>query len=320
MYRIIVRLFLPALFLSVLVPDGSAQVSILSVRPDTTGTDIRIIHGDHIACLPGAAVPSRHQLFLMIEGTGSAARDLLYFDTSIASLGYAVISLDYPNNVITTVCSNSQDSSCFYGFRQEIVFGTPVSPVVQVDSVNSICHRLQQFLMYLTKHYPEQGWQEYIKDSTIQWEKVIAAGHSQGAGHAAYLGKRFRMAKVLIFSGPQDYLSYFNMPAGWLSDCSATEPSRYVAFLHVRDPYDFRKQRMNCETLMQIKNTDTMQVSEPDTLMVMPGEPVNKGRQILVTDVQTSNPHGSVLEPRFHKVWEYMLMGEGKTADPSPAK
>src|SRR5882724_8772270 len=52
------------------------------------------------------------------QGTGSSAQNLSFFDTMIASMGYPVISLDYPDNVITTVCSNSKDSSCFDGFRQ----------------------------------------------------------------------------------------------------------------------------------------------------------------------------------------------------------
>jgi hypothetical protein len=144
---------------------------------------------------------------------------------------------------------------------------------------------------------------------------------------------------VLIFSGPQDYLSYFNTPASWLSDSSQTDISRYFAFLHVRDPYDFRKQRIDCETLMQIKPADTIQtghtdslpvkhtvaiqakhtgpmqaghgdpmpVKESDTTMVSPGLAVKSGRHILVTNIETANPHGSVLNPAFRKVWEYML-------------
>jgi pimeloyl-ACP methyl ester carboxylesterase len=247
----------------------------------------------------------------MIEGTGSAARDLYYFDTAIASLGYSVISLDYPNNVITTTCSDSHDSSCFNAFRQEIVFGTPVSPIVQVDSVNSLYNRLLAWLRYLVQHDPGHGWEEYLHDDAIQWDKIMVGGHSQGAGHAAYFGKKFRLDRVLIFSGPQDYLGYFHTPAGWLSDSSATERSRYYAFLHVRDPYDFSKQWMNCETLMQIRRTDSGLVNGPDTLMVSPGlAPARTSRHIFVTDIQSNNPHGSTLGREFRQVLEYMLEGE----------
>jgi hypothetical protein len=313
------RIFLPALFLVVLFPDAPAQMNMISVSPDSTGTAIRTIHGNHFAYSSGS-VPSRHRLILMIQGTGTSAKDFSFVDTVFASMGYPVISLDYSNNVITTVCSNSRDSACFNGFRQEIVFGTPVSPVVEVDSPNSIYHRLQQFLLWLEQRYPQQEWGEYIKDSVIQWERIIVAGHSQGAGHAVYLGKRFKVDRVLIFSGPQDYLSYYNSPASWLSDSSQTGLPRYFAFLHTRDPFDFFKQRINCETLMQIKKTGAapgamagpVSPDEPDTLMVAPGLPVKGGRHILVTDIPSQNPHGSTLDPVFRKVWEYMLGEDGE--------
>jgi len=112
------RLLLSALFIIVLFPDAKAQMNTISVSPDSTGPGIRIIHGNHFAYSSGS-VPSRHRLVLMIQGTGSSAQNLSFFDTMIASMGYPVISLDYPDNVITTVCSNSKDSSCFDGFRQE---------------------------------------------------------------------------------------------------------------------------------------------------------------------------------------------------------
>jgi hypothetical protein len=295
-------------FVFVFVVGLRAQVHVIYARPDNTDTSIQIIHGNHFG-FTDPAVPSKHRLVLMIEGTGSAAGDLFSFDTLIAGMGYAVISLDYSNNVITTVCSNSHDSSCFDNFRQEIVFGTPASPEVNVDSANSLTNRFRQFLRWLVKNDPGQGWEEYIPDDAIRWEKIIAAGHSQGAGHAAYLGKKFKLARVLIFSGPQDYLSYFHEPSGWLSDSSQTDVSRYFAFLHVRDPYDFHKQLSNCETLMQISGA-VVQPDLHDTMMVSPGVAPKTDKHILVTDIQTQNPHGSVLGAEFKPVWEYMLEGK----------
>jgi len=289
-----------------------AQVHVVYTRPDSTDSSIQTFHGNHFA-YTNPSVTSKHQLVLMIEGTGAAARDLFSFDTTIAGLGYAVISLDYSNNVITTVCSNSNDSSCFDNFRQEIVFGTPVSSVVNVDSVNSLYNRFRQFLHWLVKNDPGQGWEEYLQDDSIQWGKVIAAGHSQGAGHAAYLGKKFKLARVLIFSGPQDYLSYYHEPSGWLSDSSRTDVSRYFAFLHMHDPYDFSKQLANCEMLLQLYKTDAGQMPRADTLMVSPGLAPRTDRHILVTDIQTQNPHGSVLGFEFRQVWEYMLEGDTGT-------
>jgi hypothetical protein len=301
------RIVLSLIFVPLFWSDLNAQLHVVAVSPDSTGSAIRTIHGNHFA-YTNAAVVSKHRLVLMIEGTGSAAQDLFSFDTSIAALGYAVISLDYPDNVITTTCSNSTDRSCFDGFRQEIVFGTPVSPIVEVDSVNCLYNRLLQFLHYLVLRDPGQGWGEYIQGDLIQWDKIIAGGHSQGAGHAAFLGKHFPLARVLIFSGPQDYLAVYHTPSGWLSGKSMTAPSQYYAFLHVRDPYDFNKQLANSKVLMG--GADTLMVSPGIALPVTPGLPAGRRRHILVTNIETKDPHGSTLEPLFRPVLKYMLADE----------
>ena len=103
-----------------------AQLKVQFISPDATDGGITVVHGPHIALYDPAA-PSRHQLLLMIAGTGGVAVYTRRFDSCFAAMGFHVISIDYPNNVISTTCSNSKDSSCFDDFRQEINFGTPVS-------------------------------------------------------------------------------------------------------------------------------------------------------------------------------------------------
>jgi len=298
------RTFLLAgLFSIVLSFPVTAQVQIIPVNPAQTGALIQSIHGDHLALID-TTLKLLNKLVLMIVGTGASARDNLPFDSFAASRGYHVISLDYNNTVITTACSNSADSACFNNFRQEIVFGEPVSELVAVDSANSIYHRFYELLLYLSKKYPRQGWQQYVNGNAIQWQKIIVAGHSQGAGHAAYLGKKFPVYRVLIFAGPQDYLVHFNSPASWLSQKGVTNSSKYFAFLHLKDPFDFNKQLAGCLQLMQ--------AVKADTILVQPGAAVTTSRHILVTNIESANPHGSMLQPVFTKAWTYLL-----SADPS---
>lgn len=288
-------------FISFLFFDLGAQVQTILISPKQTDPLIRTIHGDHVAYLPA---PSRvkNQLMLMIVGTGGLAKDLRPFDSTVASLGYHVISIDYNNSVITTACSESEDSTCFDTFRQEIMFGTPVNALVDVDSINSIYNRFYKLLIYLAKNNPQQGWKQYADMNQIQWKNIIVAGHSQGAGHAAYLAKHFALARLLIFAGPQDYMNQYASPAAWLSGKKATDPSRYTAFLHTSDPFNYTKQLHNCMTLMGKANRDT--------LLVKPGKPVKSSSRILVTDFATNDPHGSMFNLRFQKVWKYMLQPE----------
>ena len=104
----------------------------------------------------------------------------------------------------------------------------PVSDKISVRPANSILNRLQKLLVYLVKQDPDGGWGEFVADGQPVWSRIVVAGHSQGAGHAAYLGKMFPVDKVLMFSGPQDYFDDLDKPAPWLARPSATPPSRYL--------------------------------------------------------------------------------------------
>ena len=275
-----------------------AQVKIFRVNPRTTNSSIERVHSAHIVAYDNQ-IPSKQRLILMIVGTGGHASYSRDMDSVFATMGYHVISLDYENNVITTVCSRSEDSTCFDNFRKEIITGDPVSDKVEVDTTNSLLNRFNYLLRYLVSHDPEGKWNEFYVEGQPVWNKIISAGHSQGAGHAAYLGKMFRLSRVLMFSGPQDYLDDLHKPGAWQSEKSATPPSRFFAFLHLKDPFNVNHQIADDMKLMNL--------SRVDTIMVQPGVPVQGHAHILVNDIPTNNPHGSTISLQFVNVWKYML-------------
>jgi pimeloyl-ACP methyl ester carboxylesterase len=276
----------------------SAQVKLLQVRPQMTDTGIAEIHGPHIALYDSTA-DARPELVFMIEGTGARALGCRKFDSCFARMGYHVISIDYPNDVITTVCSDSPDSACFDGFRQEIVFGTPVSGKVAVDSVNCIVNRLARLLGWLVEHDPQGGWGAYLEDGRPRWDRIVVAGHSQGAGHAAYLGKSYALAGVIMLSGPQDYLKVFNRVAPWQSQQGQTPASRQFAFLNLQDPFNYSFQVADVAAVTGF--------SAKDTTMVLAGEPVTGDRHIFVNDLDTKDHHGSTMNEVFVPVWQYIM-------------
>ncbi|MBO9730118.1 MAG: hypothetical protein J7623_15880 [Chitinophaga sp.] len=298
--RIISTLFIMALLMSV---TGRTQVKLQTVSPELTGAGLTQIHTPHLVATPGLK-NNRHQLLVMIPGTGGSAdcRAFRVFDSSFAVMGYYVVTLDYPNNVITTTCSKSEDSTCFDHFRQEIMFGTPVSDKVAVDTLNSLVNRLTKLLQYMAAK--DVRWKEFTAKGKPLWDKIIAAGHSQGAGHAAYMGKQFKLRGVLMFSGPQDYLVNFNMPSRWQRESGHTPVNRYYAFLHVRDPFNFSYQ------VADVTAINHQQVT--DTTMVQPQVAVKSTRHILVTDTDKAEPHGSTLGVQFLPVWRYMIFGAGR--------
>lgn len=302
--RIFLRCLLVVLAILVL-PGGSlyAQVKVLYVEPGQTDPAIETVHGPNVALYDPKAV-SRHRLFFFMVGTGGNASNSVAFDSTFAKWGYHAISIDYENNVITVASAHSLDTNSFNQYRKAIITGGVEGDKVKVDSANSILNRFQKLLVYLVAHDPKGGWDEFVKDGQPVWNRIVVAGHSQGSGHAAYLGKMFDVDRVLMFSGPQDYMDDLHQPAPWLDGKSATPPSRFYAFLSKNDPFNVNHQEANCMKLMDL--------SELKTLAVKPGEPIQGNYRILVNDAPKKGAHGSTLSTQFTNVWEYMIGGSGK--------
>lgn len=76
---------------------------------------------------------------------------------------------------------------------------------------NSLKQRLGDLFAYLHTEYPTEGWNEFLMDPLLfggsnfpRWDNIIVSGHSQGAGHAAYLAKTETLHGAVMISGPQD--------------------------------------------------------------------------------------------------------------------
>jgi hypothetical protein len=274
-----------------------AQVKVLHIDPQQTDASIEEVHGPHIA-LYDPQVASSHRLLVFLVGTNGNAEGSLAINSAFTKWGFHSIGLDYEDNVAAVSCAHSSDSACFDKYRSAIVTGASVSDKIKIDSANSILNRLQKLLAYLVKQDPEAGWDEFVTDNQPNWSRIVIAGHSQGSGHAAYIGKLYAVDRVLMFSGPQDYLDDLDKPAPWQARASATPPSRFFAFLNLKDPFNERHQIANCMVLMG--------PSKPDTAMVQPGEVIQGSHQILVNDIDTKQAHGSTLFPDFENVWKYM--------------
>ena len=281
----------------------SAQVKILHIEPGQTDSAIETVHGPNIA-LYDQQVPSRHLLYLFIVGTGGKATGSQRMDSIFATWGYHAVSIDYEDDVIAVACAHSLDSTSFGRYRDAIVTGAPVSNKIKVDTANSILNRFQKLLVYLVKNDPKGGWSQFLKNEQPVWSRIIVAGHSQGTGHAAYIGKMFKVNRVFMFSGPQDYMDDLHRPAPWQAIKSATSPSRFFAFLAMKDPFNVHHQVANCMMLMNL--------SKPDTLLVKPGEVIHSDCHILINNIPTKWPHASTLFPQFENVWKYMLTADDK--------
>jgi pimeloyl-ACP methyl ester carboxylesterase len=292
--------------ITMLSVSARAEDKVLRIDPPQTDAAIESVHGPHLA-LYDPAVPSNHRLLLFFVGTGVHAEESLALDESFARLGYHVIALDYENTVVAASCVHSTDSACFDTYRAAIVSGTPGSDKIRVDPANSILNRFDKLLAYLTKEDAAGGWNEFFAAGKPAWNHIVLAGHSQGSGHAAYIAKLYAVDKVLMFSGPQDYLSDFDKPAPWESRPSATPPSRFYAFLNLSDPFNESHQVASCEALMHL--------TKAQPYMVEPAQSITGVHQILVTDADSKRAHNSTVSPQFENVWQYLgTIGEQSAA------
>lgn len=316
MYRFLLVLFI--LHLQTTLPSQDCETSEVIQRSiaaeDTDSAFATELHESQVFI--NSSCTSNNKLLLHLVGTIDNPANTTYFPTLAANAGYKVINLKYNNNVATKdACSESPDEECFRNYRQEIVFGTPVSPEVNVDSTESIVNRLVKLLVYLHDLYPSEGWSDfYLESQTINWSNIVLSGHSQGGGHAAYLAKLYDVDRVLMFSSPNDFSEFFDQPAEWLNDESMTKEYNYFAFGNKLDDvvdFDF-----------QLQNWVAMGFSEQNDSMRVDGRECGyENSRILYTEYDSSGlfkpNHSAVIIDRFtpvasgvpvyEEVWKYML-------------
>lgn len=297
-------------FLFAIIISGTvciAQVRSYYISPDSTYPGIEKIHSGHFITV-NMHNTSGKKLLISIPGTTGHADVMRSFD-SVASLqGYHAISLDYPNNRNTATFINSTDKEAFNKFRQELDFGTPVSDSVHVDSLNSIVNRVTKLLIYLAKTRPDEGWNNFLDHDKIIWERVTLAGHSQGAGHVSYIGHAFKVHKVIMLSGPQDFLANFDMPAPWLSAVSKTAYSNFYSLLHENDGYNTQRQIRNDLAAMHTDSSVICRFTNMDTFskqcrIFISGIPVPNTTQ----QNQGMQNHMASIMPMHSKVWVWLL-------------
>jgi hypothetical protein len=211
--------------------------SLLAYQVQPQATDNAIdnwLDPHYVAIDP--TVPLKGKLFLFFcgsYGSPNRQRDIIH---CAAQGGYHAIGLSVPNTWrIAEVCANSLDEFCHEKARLEIIDGERRNNLIQVDSSNCLINRLTKLLLYLDRQLPHQGWRQYFDGHELQWQAMIVAGHSQGAGHAALLAKDYRVDRVVMFSGPADTSRVLGTPAPWISAYHITPAECYYGFTHVLD-------------------------------------------------------------------------------------
>jgi hypothetical protein len=140
-----------------------------------------------------------------------------------------VIGLEYPNidnPYGIWRSSHTSDPQAREKMFYARVTGENVTPLTHVSPGNGIEQRLAALLAYLDRSHPDEGWSEFYAGNEIRWNLVCVAGHSQGAGMAAFIAKRHDVDRVALFSGP-------SLSSGsWVFTSGKTPPERMFAVYH----------------------------------------------------------------------------------------
>jgi len=248
------------ILLFVIATTAFSQISTFYVKPIQTDVGYAAVQDSHLVVRN--TTTNNNKLFLFIGGTGSSTIAYQSISNFAGNLGYDVINLSYPNTVAAASLGNSPDSMVFNKFRQEVCYGTPVSPDVTVDSLNSINTRTIKLINYLNTTYPTQNWNQYLMNpTTLNWSKIAVGGHSQGGGHACYFAKFNDVERALMFSSPNDYSGYFSNAANWLRTTGVSSMNKHFAYLSLMDEVvSFSNQLTNLQGLGLFPLYDTTYV------------------------------------------------------------
>jgi len=203
------------------------------ILPTATDAGILAVPGPgeapHWAINPSPTVAAKGRLLVFIPGTQGVPAQYTFILRAGASRGLHAVGVNYPNQTaMGSLCQFSLDPDCYWTARNHVIFGTGAAVPRQalVSKADSIVNRLTKLILWLNAHHPSEGWGQYLLgDQTIDWSKVVLAGHSQGGGHAGVLAKTVALQRAVYFSSPEDWNELIDSPAGWTSARPNVTPS-----------------------------------------------------------------------------------------------
>lgn len=182
---------------------------------------------DQYALRPNGA--ARGKLVLFFNGSGGSplagtqGSPSAGFYATARSAGLHVLAVSYrSDDAIGVLCKG--DDGCFLPTRRTVLTGVyetgAAAALASIAVHEGALARVISALTTLAARDPSGGWGAFVDPTAtkpaerIRWSQIMAAGHSQGGGHAAIVGKLFAVDRVVALSSPCDTTA--SGPASWL--------------------------------------------------------------------------------------------------------
>lgn len=185
----------------------------------------------------GRQVRDSAPLLVFLPGTGGRPQNTSDFANVAAHQGYRVIGLAYDDEpAVAALCPRDPDPNCSEKVRRKRIYGDDVTSLIDDRQEESIVSRLTALLGTLAREHPNEGWQQYLVNGQPNWPRIAVSGLSQGAGMAAYIAQRTRVARAILFSSPWDNYGRQRTLAPWVRrGPGATRPDDWFAAYHERE-------------------------------------------------------------------------------------
>ena len=196
---------------------------------------------------------ARGTLVVLLNGSGSTPSELTIdpgrnLFTAALESGNHVLAVAYRSDVAIAQMCDSSRPDCYGASRRTLLTGVFAAgadnSLLDIRADEGIIARIDQALRYLMAVRPQAGWDAFVVGPAaatpadrIAWQRIIASGHSQGGGHAAYLGKLFPLVRVVQLSSTCDAPA--GVPAPWTAADSAWVTSPVAAFFGLSAPTVF---------------------------------------------------------------------------------
>lgn len=292
-----------------------------TVKPSTVNPKVRRRVQDHYIYI-NEQMPPNDKLFVFFAGSMGIPQEYQLILQAAAKLGYYAVGLTYRNALpVGAYCNSDTEGGCFRDVRKEIILGQDFSDKVRVSLDDGILHRLHDLLLYLHGQHPAQGWDRWLAADAPDWGDIIVAGHSQGGGMAAMIGKLYQVPRVLMFASPED-TKPDGTPADWFADPGVTDPGNYYGFDQVNDQY-WSDNRANWKVLGldafgglldidAVEGGDFEQARRLHTFL-LPSTGADSGRDthgMVVRDLYTPVRSNGQAWFDYDGTWAYMIRGE----------